>query len=66
MLPAVIAPPRLMRRQPSEQAEVDVGVMAGDIDVCMMEYDVLPMPQVGAASNQLQRHCHELVDPGVA
>ena len=64
MLPAVIPPPLLMRRQPAEQAEVDVGVMTGDIDVCVMEHDVLPAPQVGAASNQLQRHRHELVDPG--
>src|SRR6266508_1393586 len=64
MLPPVIPPPLLMRRQPGEEAEVDVGVMAGDIDVCVMEDDVLPAPQVGAASNQLQRHRHELVAPG--
>ena len=64
MLPTVIPPPLLMRRQPAEQAEVDVGVMTGDIDVGVMEHDVLPAPQVGAASNQLQRHRHELVDPG--
>ncbi len=64
MLPPVIGPPLLMGCQPSEAAEVDVGVMARDIDVGVMDDDVLPPPQVGAAPDQLQRHRHQLVDPG--
>ncbi len=52
--------------QPSEAAQVDVGVMARDIDVGVVDDDVLPPPQVRAAPDQLQRHRHQLVDPGPA
>ena len=65
MLPPVKRQPLLMRRQPREAAEVDVGVMTGDIDIRVMQDDVLPPPHVGAAPNQLQGHGHQLVDPEV-
>src|SRR6266852_5061547 len=66
VLPPVKREPSLMRCQPGENAEVNVGVMAGDIDVRVMEDNVLPAPEVGTPPNQIQRHRHELVDPGAA
>ena len=65
VLPPVIRETPLMRSQPGEETEIDVGVMARDIDIRVMQDDVLPPPQVGAPADQLQRHRHEFVDPGV-
>ncbi len=65
VLPPVIRETPLMRSQPGEETEIDVGVMARDIDIRVMQDDVLPPPQVGAPADQLQRHRHEFVDPGM-
>src|SRR3989441_31343 len=64
VLPPVIRETPLMRSQPGEETEIDVGVMACDIDIGVMQDDVLPPPQVGAPADQFQRHRHEFVDPG--
>src|SRR5882724_4875869 len=61
----VIRETPLMRSQPGEETEIDVGVMACDIDIGVMQDDVLPPPQVGAPADQFQRHRHEFVDPGM-
>ena len=64
VLPSMKREPLLVRRQPREGGEVDVGIMASDVDVRVMEHAVLPAPQVGASADQLQGQCHEPVDPG--
>ena len=63
VLPSVEGAPPLVRAQAGEHAEVDVRVVAGDVDMGMMEDAVLPAPQVGAPAQELQRHRRERVDP---
>lgn len=62
MLPPVKHEPLLMRRQPGEDAEVDVGIMARDIDIVVMEDGMLPVPEVRTATKHIQRRRHQLVD----
>src|SRR5437868_12620505 len=63
MLPAVERASLLMWRQPAENAEVDVGVMARDIDIGVVEHPVLPVPQIGTTPDAIERQRHQLVDP---
>ena len=63
MLPPMERKTLLMRRQPTEKAQIDVAVMPRDVDVGVMKHDMLPVPQVGAAAEQIERHRHQLVDP---
>src|ERR1051326_8372593 len=46
VLPAVKPAPSLMRRQPANKAEGDIGVLARDVDIGVMEDGVLPAPLV--------------------
>src|SRR4029450_12677662 len=57
--------PALMWRDPAQDADVEVAVVAGDIDIRVMDDDVLVVPQVRAAPDQVERHGRQLVDPGV-
>ncbi len=66
MLPAVICVPFLLGAQPPENAQVDIGIVARDVDVGMVKDVMLPMPDIGAAADHVQRHRHQLVDPGAA
>jgi len=54
VLPPVKHEPLLMRRQPGEDAEVDVGIMARDIDIVVMEDGMLPVPEVRTATKHIQ------------
>src|SRR5882724_10358090 len=65
VLPSVKSEPALMWRDPAEDAEVDVAVVAGDIDIRVMDDDVLPAPEVRAAPDHIERHSHQLVDRAV-
>src|SRR5207253_7990239 len=62
VLPAVKWEPGLMWRDPAEEAEVEIAVVAGDIDVRVMDDAVLPAPEVRAAPQHVERHRHQLVD----
>ena len=53
---------RMMRRQSTEAGEVDVGVVADDIDEGVMEDHVLPMPEIRAAADEIEAHGHEPID----
>src|SRR5439155_20467834 len=65
VLPAVKREPGLMGRDPAVDAEVEVAVVARDIDERVMNDDVLPAPEIRAAPDQVERHRHQLVDRGV-
>src|SRR5262245_62606704 len=62
VLPPVKHEPLLMRRQPGEHAEVDVGIMARDIDIGVMEDGMLPVPEIRTAAKHIHRSRHQLVD----
>ena len=48
MLKAVKPEPALVWREPAEEADVDVVIVAGDVDVSVMDRVVLRRPDVGA------------------
>src|SRR5215813_3587085 len=64
-LPPVKHEPLLMRRQPGEDAEVYVGIMARDIDMGVTEDGMLPVPEVRTAAKHIDHRRHQLVDPEV-
>src|SRR5260370_16724379 len=55
----------LMRCQPAEEPDIDVCVMASDVDIGMMDHPMFPVPHIGTGANQIQRHRHHPVDPDV-
>lgn len=63
MLPAVEAVAFLVRREPAEEAKLDVVIVAGDIGVGVVEDTMLPVPHVGAAADHIDGPRHDLVDP---
>jgi hypothetical protein len=65
MLPPVKPESLLMGRQPAELSEIDICVMARNVDIGVMDYDVLPAPHIRAGANQIHRHRHQSVDPKV-
>jgi hypothetical protein len=52
-----------MRRQSTNNADINIGVITGDIDVSMMDDGVFPKPGVGTDPHQVHGSRHELVDP---
>ena len=46
MLPSVIRQPFLMWRQPTQKAQIDIGIITCDIDVPVMDDGMLPKPEV--------------------
>src|SRR4030095_398427 len=65
VLPSVKSEAALVWRDPAGDAEVEGAVVAGDIDIRVMDDNVLPVPQVRAAPDQVERHRRQLVDRGV-
>src|SRR4029077_12717382 len=65
VLPSVNREPALMGRDPAEDTEVEVAVVACDIDIRVMDDVVLPVPQIRAAPDEVERHRHQLVDPAM-
>ena len=63
MLPPVKPEPFAVRRQPSEAADVDVSIVARDVDVGVMVDVVLPVPVMRTPTDYVQRHRHDFVDP---
>src|SRR5262249_16888329 len=63
LLPPVKPEPSVMRRQPPEAGEVDVSIMARDVDISVMVDGVLPVPVVGTPTDHIEGHRHHLVDP---
>ena len=63
MLPSVNREPLTMRRQTNNNADIDIGVVTGDVDIPMMDDGVFPKPGVGTDPHQIHRRRHELVDP---
>src|SRR4030095_5610504 len=64
VLPSVKSEAALVWRDPAGDAEVEGAVVAGDIDIRVMDDNVLPVPQVRAAPDQVERHRRQLVDRG--
>src|SRR6185437_2025708 len=65
VLPAMPRSPRLPWRQASERTEVNVAVVAVDIDPGVVKAPMLPLPDVRTAADHIQRHRHQPVDPAV-
>ena len=61
MLPAVDPRARMMRRQPAEPREIDIGVVARHVDERVMEHVVLPVPEIGAAANEIEAFRHQAI-----
>ena len=51
VLPAVKAVTLLVWSQAAEETQVDVGVVAGDVDKSVMEDIVVPVPDIGTSAD---------------
>lgn len=63
VLPAIKPEPSAMRREPPQPAQLDIGVIPGDVDVGVMEDDVLEVPVMGTPAYYIYSHRHHPVDP---
>ncbi len=63
VLPAMVPIALLHRRKPCQHTQADVAVVAVDVDVGVMEVRMLPVPDVRAAADHVERHGHDIVDP---
>ena len=66
VLPAMPPVVGLMGRQPTDQPEVDVVIVAGEVGEGVVQAVVLVGPDQGTAAQQIERHGGSLVDPAVA
>ena len=63
MLPAVEPAAFLLRAEPHHGAEFDVGILAGNVRVGVVEDRVLPVPQVRTGADEIERESGEAVHP---
>ena len=63
VLPAMDLQPPLMGGEPGQEADLDIDVAPRDVNIGVVGDVVLPVPQVRAASDQIQGQRHQSVDP---
>ncbi len=55
-----------MGRQAPQNSQVDIGIVTCDVDIRVMKDAMLPVPDIGTTSDQIQRQGHQGVHPGLA